>query len=73
MTRAAWDVDELVRTTQKFASEVFRPVALAYDENEQLPVPELRQAAELGLTRYDLPTAYGGGGGRTPLGCGPHH
>lgn len=62
MTLAPWEIQDLVRTTRSFAREVLRPVALAYDESEELPVRELRQAAELGLTCYDLPTAYGGGG-----------
>jgi acyl-CoA dehydrogenase len=62
MTHAAWEIQDLVRTTRSFARDVLRPVALAYDESEELPVRELRQAAELGLTCYDLPTAYGGGG-----------
>ena len=39
-----------------------RPVALQYDESEEYPVEPLRRAAELGLTAYDLPEAYGGGG-----------
>jgi acyl-CoA dehydrogenase len=62
MTRAPWDVADLVRTAGDFARDVLRPVALAYDESEGLPVKELRQAAELGLTCYDIPAEYGGGG-----------
>jgi len=49
-------------TARAFARDVLRPVALAYDESEDYPLPELRRAAELGLTCYDLPEAYGGGG-----------
>jgi acyl-CoA dehydrogenase len=49
-------------TAHAFARDVLRPVALAYDESEEYPLEELRAAAHLGLTCYDLPTAYGGGG-----------
>lgn len=56
------DVEGLVETAATFAREVMRPVAIAYDESEELPEPELRQAAELGLTCYDIPASYGGGG-----------
>jgi alkylation response protein AidB-like acyl-CoA dehydrogenase len=56
------DAAELLETARTFARETLRPVALAYDESEEYPLPELRQAAELGLTSYDLPAEYGGGG-----------
>jgi acyl-CoA dehydrogenase len=62
MIRPGRDVEELVRTTAQFARETLRPVALAYDETEEFPAKELRHAAELGLTCYDVPAAYGGGG-----------
>lgn len=62
MTGSPWDPDDLARTAGWFARDVLRPVALAYDESEELPAPELRRAAGLGLTCYDIPTAYGGGG-----------
>jgi acyl-CoA dehydrogenase len=39
-----------------------RPVALAVDESEEYPLEQVRRAAELGLTCYDLPVEYGGGG-----------
>ncbi len=52
----------LAETAHEFARDVLRPVALAYDESEEYPLDELRAAARLGLTCYDLPTAYGGGG-----------
>lgn len=65
MTRTPWEADELVRTASDFAHDVLRPVALSYDESEELPVKELRQAAELGLTCYDIPAEYGGGGAET--------
>jgi acyl-CoA dehydrogenase len=49
-------------TAHAFARDVLRPVALAYDESEDYPLEELREAARLGLTVFDLPEAYGGGG-----------
>ena len=55
-------IDELIATAREFAERELRPVALAYDESEEFPHAELRRAAALGLTSYDLPAAYGGGG-----------
>jgi acyl-CoA dehydrogenase len=62
MSSTAWDVEELIGTSRRFAREVLRPVALAYDESEEFPEREVRRAAELGLTSYDLPATFGGGG-----------
>jgi acyl-CoA dehydrogenase len=58
----AQDVDQLVALAQQFARDEMRPVALAYDESEEYPADLVRRAAELGLTAYDLPREYGGGG-----------
>src|SRR3712207_6157296 len=55
---------ELVDLAREFAREELRPVALAYDESEEFPAPLVRRAAELGLTAYNLPREYGGGGVR---------
>ncbi len=55
-------VEALLATAREFAERELRPVALAYDETEEYPLAELRRAAVLGLTCYDLPAAYGGGG-----------
>ncbi len=52
----------LVQVAHAFAEAELRPVALAYDESEEYPAAPLRRAAELGLTSFDLPAAYGGGG-----------
>jgi acyl-CoA dehydrogenase len=52
----------LLEVARTFAETELRPVALHYDESEEYPVEPLRRAAELGLTSYDLPKAYGGGG-----------
>jgi acyl-CoA dehydrogenase len=61
--RVAWpDVETLVAAAHAFAERELRPVGLAYDESEEYPWPEFHRAADLGLTCYDLPAAYGGGG-----------
>ncbi len=59
---AAPDIAGLLARAQAFARDELRPVALQYDETEEYPLAELRRAAELGLTCYDLPAAFGGGG-----------
>ena len=56
------DLDALRSTAQAFARDEMRPVALEYDESEEYPLEVLRRAAALGLTSYDLPAEYGGGG-----------
>ena len=56
------DLDALLATAREFAERELRPVALRYDETEEYPLELLRRAAALGLTCYDLPAAYGGGG-----------
>jgi acyl-CoA dehydrogenase len=61
-TTTTAEATALVEAAHEFARDVLRPVALAYDESEEYPLPELLRAAELGLTAYDLPVEYGGGG-----------
>src|SRR5438094_284150 len=56
------DLGALRAAAQAFARDEMRPVALSYDETEEYPLPVLRRAAALGLTSYDLPAEYGGGG-----------
>jgi acyl-CoA dehydrogenase len=58
----ALDLEALLATARAFARDELRPVALRYDETEEYPVTERRRAADLGLTCYDLPEEYGGGG-----------
>jgi acyl-CoA dehydrogenase len=55
-------VGTLLATAHEFAVRELRPVALRYDETEEYPLEPLRRAAELGLTCFDLPAEYGGGG-----------
>jgi acyl-CoA dehydrogenase len=56
------DAEELVALARRFAGDELRPVALRYDESEEFPAELVRKAAQLGLTCYDIPTQYGGGG-----------
>ena len=56
------DAEALVALARDFALEELRPVALQYDESEDFPHELVRKAATLGLTCYDLPAEYGGGG-----------
>jgi len=55
-------VHTTLETATTFAREELRPVALRYDETEEYPLEPLHKAARLGLTCYDLPAEYGGGG-----------
>src|SRR3990170_8397482 len=45
-----------------FAAREMRPVAAEYDEKEEIPWDVVRKAHEIGLTTYDIPEEYGGGG-----------
>jgi acyl-CoA dehydrogenase len=56
------DLDTLLAVARDFAARELRSVALEYDETEEYPLEQLRRAAALGLTCYDLPREYGGGG-----------
>jgi acyl-CoA dehydrogenase len=53
---------ELVALAREFAANEIRPVAAHYDETEETPLGPFRKAAEIGLTSYDLPERFGGGG-----------
>jgi acyl-CoA dehydrogenase len=61
--------ETLLATARRFAETELRPVALRYDETEEYPLEPLNRAAALGLTCYDLPAAYGGGGVESLLEC----
>jgi acyl-CoA dehydrogenase len=54
--------EQLVALARDFAVDELRPVALQYDESEDFPHELVRKAAALGLTCYDIPAEYGGGG-----------
>jgi len=53
---------ELLALAHDFAEREIRPVAAEHDRTEEFPWDVYRKAAEVGLTAYDLPEAYGGGG-----------
>jgi acyl-CoA dehydrogenase len=53
---------ELVALAHDFAANEIRPIAPHHDETETFPADVLRRAAKVGLTSFDLPEAYGGGG-----------
>jgi acyl-CoA dehydrogenase len=61
--------EALLATAREFAQNELRPVALRYDETEEYPLEPLRRAAALGLTCYDIPAAYGGGGVESLVEC----
>jgi acyl-CoA dehydrogenase len=54
--------DELVAFAHDFAEREIRPVAAEHDRTGEFPWEVYRRAAAVGLTSYDLPAAYGGGG-----------
>ncbi len=53
---------ELVGLAHEFAVKEIRPVAARFDETEEFPADVIRKAVKVGLTSFDLPEAYGGGG-----------
>jgi acyl-CoA dehydrogenase len=61
--------EELVSLARDFARDELRPVALQYDESEEFPHELVRKAAALGLTCYDIPAEYGGGGAASLRDC----
>jgi len=63
VSRTDPDVErELVALAHDFAANEIRPVAPYHDETETFPAEVVRKAARVGLTSFDLPEAYGGGG-----------
>jgi len=53
---------DLVALAHDFAEREIRPVARHHDETEEFPWEVHRKAAEIGLTCFDLPETFGGGG-----------
>ncbi len=63
MTPTDPDIErELVALAHEFATNEIRPVAAHYDETEEFPAEVIRKAARIGLTSFDLPQVFGGGG-----------
>jgi acyl-CoA dehydrogenase len=53
---------ELQAVAREFARREIRPVAAHHDETEEFPSEVFAKAAEIGLTCYDIPAEFGGGG-----------
>ncbi len=53
---------QMRQLAHRFAEREIRPVAAEYDRNDTTPWPVLRKAAQVGLTSYQYPEEYGGGG-----------
>ena len=62
MALSTLPTEQLVALARDFAADELRPVALQYDESEDFPHDLVRKAAAVGLTSYDIPAEYGGGG-----------
>jgi alkylation response protein AidB-like acyl-CoA dehydrogenase len=54
------DLKMLRQTIREFAEKEVAPVARKYDEEEAVPYPVLKKAAELGLMGIPFPEEYGG-------------
>jgi alkylation response protein AidB-like acyl-CoA dehydrogenase len=53
---------EMQRLAHEFAIEKIRPVAPHYDETEEFPWEVVKEAHKIGLTTFQYPEEYGGGG-----------
>jgi alkylation response protein AidB-like acyl-CoA dehydrogenase len=53
---------DLVALAHDFAEREIRPVAPHHDETEEFPAEVIRKAAKVGITCFDLPERFGGGG-----------
>lgn len=54
--------EQMRQLAHRFAEREIRPVAAEYDESEETPWPVIQKAAQVGLTSYQYPDEYGGGG-----------
>ncbi|MFQ5950978.1 MAG: acyl-CoA dehydrogenase family protein, partial [Candidatus Geothermarchaeales archaeon] len=50
------------KTMHEFAENEMRPVALECDREAKIPGDVMKKAHELGITTFDLPDEWGGGG-----------
>jgi len=53
---------QMRQLAHRFAEREIRPVAAQHDESEETPWAVMRKAAQVGLTSYQYPEEYGGGG-----------
>ena len=58
---------EMQKLAHDFAVEKIRPVAAYHDETEEFPWDIVREAHKIGLTTYQYPEEYGGGGISDPV------
>lgn len=54
--------EQMRQLARRFARQEIRPVAADYDESEETPWPVIQKAGSIGLTSYQYPEEYGGGG-----------
>ena len=54
--------EQMRQLAHRFAEREIRPIAAEYDERDEMPWPVIQKAAEVGLTSYQYPEEYGGGG-----------
>jgi alkylation response protein AidB-like acyl-CoA dehydrogenase len=59
-TELSEDLKMLRQTIREFAEKEVAPVARKYDEEEAVPFPVLKKAAEMGLMGIPFPEEYGG-------------
>lgn len=60
--RLTEEQEQMRQLARRFAEREIRPAAAQYDESEEMPWPILEKAARIGLTSYQYPERYGGGG-----------
>lgn len=54
--------EQMRQLAHRFAEREIRPVAAEYDESEEMPWSVMEKAAQIGLTSFQYPEEYGGGG-----------
>ena len=54
--------EQMRQLAHRFAEREIRPLAAEYDESAETPWPVMQKAAQVGLTSYQYPEEYGGGG-----------
>ncbi|HIE38593.1 MAG TPA: acyl-CoA dehydrogenase, partial [Anaerolineae bacterium] len=59
--------EQMRQLAHRFAEREIRPVAAEYDAREEMPWPILEKATKIGLTSYQYPEEYGGGGATSVL------
>ena len=60
--RLSEEQEQIRQLAHRFAEREIRPVAVEFDEKEETPWVILEKAANIGLTCYQYPEGFGGGG-----------